>query len=97
MIKRIVKLTLKDSDAIQVFEKIYKERNPSKNKIQGCRSVEVMKDVNEDLVYYTVSQWDANEDLEAYRASAYFSETWPMVKAQLSQRAEAFSMTEIEK
>ena len=94
MIKRVVRLTVKDAAAKEAFQEIYRSRNPYKNGVKGCQDVKVMKDVNEDNVYYTVSLWDRNEDLEAYRQSDYFAETWPMVKAQLSKRAEAFSMTE---
>jgi len=96
MIKRIVRLTMKDAAAKVSFQEIYRSRNPLKNGVKGCREVKVMKDVNDDNVYYTVSTWEHNDDLEAYRASEYFAETWPMVKAQLSKRAEAFSMTETE-
>lgn len=96
MIKRIVRLTVKDTAASEAFQEIYRSRNPFKNGVKGCRDVKVMKDVNDENVYYTVSIWDHNDDLEAYRESEYFAETWPMVKAQLSKRAEAFSMTESE-
>jgi len=97
MIKRIVKLTVKNASAKSEFEKIYQVRNPFKNGVKGCTSVKVMQDVNHKDVFYTVSLWDSNDDLEAYRQSDYFAETWPMVKAQLSKRAEAFSMTELDK
>ena len=96
MIKRIVRLTVKDAAAKEAFQEIYRSRNPYKNGVPGCREVKVMQDVNDDDVYYTVSIWDSNDDLEAYRNSDYFAKTWPMVKAQLSKRAEAFSMAETE-
>jgi len=96
MIKRIVRLTVRDEASMEAFRNIYAERNPFKNGVQGCMSVKIMKDVTEENIYYIVSHWDRPEDLEAYRQSDYFKETWPMVKAQLATRAEAFSMTEIE-
>ena len=96
MIKRVVRLTLKDDASINAFQEIYRSRNPFTKGVKGCREVKVLKDVDHDDVYYTFSIWDSNEDLEAYRQSNYFAETWPMVKAQLAKRAEAFSMTEID-
>ena len=97
MITRIVRLTVKDDASKEAFRNIYQRRNPFKNGVKGCKAVNIMRDVMHKNIYYTVSQWDSVDDLEAYRKSDYFKETWPMVKAQLSQRAEAFSMTEIEK
>jgi len=96
MIKRIVRLTMKDTVSMQAFEDIYERRNPHKKSVKGCLDVKVMRDVNEENVYYTVSTWESNGDLEAYRQSPYFKETWPMVKANLAKRAEAYSMMEIE-
>lgn len=96
MIKRIVRLTLKDNTSKAAFEEIYNRRNPHKNGVQGCHDVKVMKDVNEENIYYTVSTWESNDDLEAYRHSDYFKETWPMVKAHLATRAKAFSLMEID-
>ena len=94
MIKRIVRLTVKDAASKEAFQEIYRSRNPFKNGVIGCLEVKVMQDVNDDDVFYTVSLWGSNDDLEAYRKSDYFAETWPLVKAQLSKPAEAFSMTE---
>jgi len=96
MIKRIVRLTLKDTASKTAFEDIYDTRNPHKNGVKGCLDVKVMKDVNEENIYYTVSTWESNDDLEAYRHSPYFKETWPMVKANLAKRAEAYSMTDLD-
>ena len=96
MITRVVRLTLRPDINSEAFEEIYRKRNPYTKGVKGCRSVKVMKDVNDDHVHYTLSAWDRNEDLEAYRQSDYFAETWPMVKALLDQKAQAFSMTEMD-
>lgn len=95
MIQRIVKLTLSKQTDLEAFRVIYDARNPMKNKVKGCRSVKIMKEINDENVYYTVSMWDSDADLEAYRSSAYFKETWPMVKAHLAVRAEAFTLKDI--
>ena len=90
--KRIVRMTLKNEDALQAFQNIYAKRNPYKNGVAGCLSVEILRDINESNICYTLSEWETNEALEEYRNSAYFKQTWPMVKALLSKRAEAYSL-----
>lgn len=96
MITRVVRLTLRPDVKSEAFEEIYRNRNPFAKGVKGCRSVKVLKDVNDERVLYTLSAWDCNEDLEAYRQSEYFAQTWPMVKALLGQKTQAFSMTEME-
>lgn len=88
-------MTVKDEASKAAFAKIYANRNPFTKKVKGCLEVKVMKDADHDDVIYTVSLWEAKEDLEAYRNSNYFAETWPMVKKQLAKRAEAFSLEEL--
>ena len=90
-------MTLKEGSALRDFEAIYAERNPFKNGVAGCLSVQLMKDINDPNICYTLSEWESNDALESYRASAYFKQTWPMVKSLLSKRAEAYSLMPLNK
>jgi len=63
---------------------------------EGCAHVELLRTVadSRDIIYFTRSIWNREEDLQAYRASDLFAATWRSTKALFSQRAEAWS-TEI--
>lgn len=95
MITRIVRLTLKDESSQNDFRALYASRNPMNRGVSGCLEVKIMKDINENNVYYTVSKWTTNEALENYRSSAYFKETWPMVKSTLASKTKVFTMEEV--
>ena len=47
----------------------------------GCRGVELLTDPAHPCVRGTLSRWDAESDLDAYRSSALFGEIWPATKA----------------
>lgn len=91
MITRIVKMTFM-SEKVSQFKEIF---NQSKNLIQafdGCISVELMKDVNRDNRYFTLSYWRTEDDLTNYRQSYLFKNTWSKVKPLFSEPAEAWSL-----
>jgi len=50
--------------------------------------------VDKDNILFTYSKWNTPEDLENYRNSELFKETWSYVKQLFEARAEAWS-TEI--
>jgi heme-degrading monooxygenase HmoA len=45
--------------------------------------------------YFTVSDWESEKALNAYRDSALFAEIWPTVKPWFSAKAEAWTTDEI--
>ncbi len=98
MLIRIVKLKIKQQN-LEAFLAAYKSRNPVENKINGCVSVKLTKvTTNSDLAYHefcTISEWKSEIDLENYRNSPYFKETWTNLKPFFAQKAEAWSLTEI--
>ena len=50
--------------------------------------------MDKDNILFTYSSWNAAEDLENYRNSELFKETWSYVKSLFEAKAEAWS-TEI--
>lgn len=92
MIKRIVKLTFRPEEVnvflTQVFE-------PSKEKIRqfpGCLHMELCRDKQRSNVLFTLSIWNAESDLEAYRQSELFQQTWAKTKVLFADKAEAWSV-----
>lgn len=88
MIIRKVDLEI-DPRKIEEFEKIFTSRNPALNKVQGCHRVELIKHPEIEFGYSTLSMWDSEDDLNSYRNSVYFCETWKMLKPLFTTKAVA--------
>lgn len=58
----------------------------------GCRGVELYCSTADASILFTISEWEAESDLEAYRQSGLFSATWKRTKPLFSQPAEAWSL-----
>lgn len=94
MIKRLVKLTFqadKTADFVAIFE-------ASKDKIRamsGCQHVELLRDATTTNVFFTLSLWDTEGSLEAYRQSDLFRTTWAKTKVLFSDKPAAWTTTMI--
>jgi heme-degrading monooxygenase HmoA len=94
MIKRLVKLTFqadKTADFVAIFE-------ASKDKIRamsGCQHVELLRDATATNVFFTLSLWDTEGSLEAYRQSDLFRTTWAKTKVLFSDKPAAWTTTMI--
>ena len=94
MIKRIVKMEFID-DKVESFITIF---NSSKKMIltfKGCYSVELLRDVNAQNVFFTYSIWDSEAHLNQYRKSITFKEIWSKTKPLFCNKAKAWSVEEI--
>ncbi len=94
MLKRIVKLTFK-AENIEAFQEIFKERGDRIAESPGCRSVELLQDQNDPRIFFTFSLWDSEEDLNNYRKSPLFGDTWKKTKALFDDKPQAWSTTSI--
>lgn len=96
MIKRIVRMAFlpeKVSDFLAIFDN-------SKQKIaefDGCYSLSLYKDLHDDNVYYTISLWESEAHLDAYRKSELFKNTWQKTKVLFSEKPIAFSISLVDK
>ncbi len=92
MIKRIVKLTFRE-EAVPVFlEDVFE---PSKERIRafpGCRHMELLRNLQQPNVLFTLSIWENEAALETYRQSDLFQNTWAKTKALFAEKAEAWSV-----
>jgi len=59
----------------------------------GCRDLKLVQDVAHTSNISTVSVWDDQKDLDAYRKSALFAQVWPATKALFAAPATAQSHT----
>ncbi len=83
------------ADAVETFVSEVFEQ--SKNQIRafpGCQHMELLQQTNQPHVLFTLSYWDDESALQAYRNSDLFAQTWKKTKALFAEKAEAWS-TEI--
>ena len=93
MIIRFVKMTFR-TEKTGAFEKIFAETRPFILQFEGCHQVELFADTRNSDIYFTISHWDNEAHLDAYRTSDFFKATWSQVKPMFSEKAEAWSLTE---
>ena len=93
MIHRIVKLSFNQN--------FHKELESSFSKIQkiverqeGCKKVELLKGPHD--LYFTLSTWNSEADLEKYRSSETFMQIWNSFKPNFSAKAEAWTTKKVD-
>ena len=90
MIKRLVKLTFqsdKTDDFIVIFEA---SKRLIRNR-EGCQHVELLRDAAKPEVFFTLSLWDNEAALNAYRHSELFKTTWAKTKVLFSDKPQAWT------
>ena len=91
MIKRFVKMTFK-SDNIEHFKEIFNSSKDLIAAMEGCHHVELLQDINNPCVFFTLSLWEDPEYLEAYRQTALFEGVWTKTKVLFDAKPEAWSL-----
>jgi heme-degrading monooxygenase HmoA len=91
MITRIVKLTLSE-ESKDKFVAIFYQTQPLIQNFSGCLKAELMHDVQNTNICFTISYWVTEDDLNHYRNSLFFKETWVKAKPLFAQKAEAWSL-----
>jgi autoinducer 2-degrading protein len=92
MIQRIVKMTFapgKEKDFLEVFKKV----SPLIRSFEGCTHLELLREKKDGTIFFTLSTWETEEDLNKYRSSELFAKTWEDVKKLFSEKAEAWTTT----
>jgi quinol monooxygenase YgiN len=91
MLKRIVKLTIKKENC-EAFLLLFNTVKADVRKVDGMHWMKLFRDNKKPNVFFTISMWDTEKELEAYRMSPLFLTVWPQIKALLSEKAEAWSL-----
>ena len=92
-LQRIVKMTFKKEHCTE-FETYFEEIKNQVGSQPGCDGVKLLKDISNSGVYFTYSNWDNENSLNAYRDTELFNQVWPKVKQWFTDKPEAWS-TEI--
>ncbi len=95
MLIRIVKMTFK-SESVTDFLAVFNNSKQRIRHFQGCTHLELLHEIGNPEIIYTYSHWQSQQDLEAYRNSPLFAETWALTKIHFAKKAEAWSMERLE-
>ena len=91
MLVRIVKMEFKPEE-VENFIQLFEERKEKIRSFPGCTYLELLQGTSANhSVFMTYSYWASEDDLNNYRYSDYFAETWQLTKAMFSKKAEAIS------
>ncbi|MCX6312542.1 MAG: antibiotic biosynthesis monooxygenase [Bacteroidetes bacterium] len=91
MISRLVKMTF-HAEKVPQFLKIFEENKKAISSFDGCVQVELKRDVKNSNIFFTVSQWRSEEDLNNYRKSELFNSVWGRTKVLFQEKAEAWTL-----
>lgn len=86
-------MTFKEGNTI-AFQELFEIVKDKIVKFEGCRSVKLLRDINNPCIFFTYSKWDNETALNNYRKSAFFDDTWTKTKALFSDKPEAWSVAE---
>lgn len=91
---RIVKMTFKE-EHVEDFQKLFEERKERIRHFEGCSYLELWNDKQDRTIFYTYSIWEDASNLEQYRISDLFQDTWSTVKKWFHKKPEAFSADQL--
>jgi len=79
-------------EAVDTFvSEVFEESKDRIRAFPGCRHMELLRQIQPSNVLFTLSYWDDETALNAYRASELFAQTWKKTKALFAEKAEAWS------
>ncbi len=90
MLLRIVKMEL-DPAQVQAFDDLFAQSQARIETMPGCHRVLLIKGFVDQPIRTTLSWWERDSDLQAYRKSQLFGEVWPKTKAMFSAPPVAWS------
>ena len=76
------------------FVSLFNDRKEKIEGQEGCHSVRLFNDLKDNNVFFTYSIWSSENDLNKYRHSDFFKETWSRTKAMFEGKPEAWSVVE---
>lgn len=78
------------------FIAIFKQAEDKIRSMPGCLGVALFQHQHEsDNSVWTISEWESTDDLENYRKSEVFKDTWSRVKPLFSSRPSAWSLSPV--
>lgn len=91
MFVRIVKMSFHKKH-IDDFLAMFEEKKTLIRASEGCQLLELYQDKNNIEIFFTYSYWNTEQDLENYRNSELFKETWTLTKTYFNDKPLAWSV-----
>lgn len=91
MLVRIVKMSF-HQEHIETFLSNFNKKKEEIRKSAGCNLLELYRDKNDSSIFFTYSYWESEEDLNEYRKSELFNETWSKTKVLFNSKPHAWSV-----
>ncbi len=91
MFVRIVKMSF-HSKHIDEFLEMFEEKKQFIRNSDGCKLLELYQDKNNPEIFFTYSYWEKESDLENYRNSDLFINTWKQTKTYFNDKPLAWSL-----
>lgn len=82
------------TEQVDTFTALFERVKPKIEAVTGCHGVDLLQDKTNPCVMFTFSRWASSNDLENYRHSALFKDTWAKTKTLFADKPQAWS-TEI--
>ena len=79
-------------DKTDEFQEIFEISKDKIKAMSGCQYLELLRDINHPNIFMTHSHWNSENDLNNYRDSELFKETWAKTKALFADKPFAFSV-----
>jgi len=95
MITRIVRMHFRPGES-EAFLDIFNASKYMIRQFEGCEHLCLYNEAGLPDVFFTYSTWTSAEDLDAYRNSKLFRSTWTKTKALFADKAQAWSIEEVE-
>lgn len=97
MIVRIVTMTFQP-DKVDDFKNLFDRVKDKIRSFPGCQHLVLLQGLGDkENIFMTYSHWDAETDLDSYRHSELFRDTWTKTKAMFSDKPAAISLEEKER
>ena len=79
-------------DEVSQFHQVFEERKDLIRSQPGCHGVQLLQDHHDPRIHFTFSLWESEDDLNKYRNSDLFGETWKLTKSLFAEKAQAWSL-----
>jgi quinol monooxygenase YgiN len=94
MIKRIVKLTFQP-ERLPDFMAIFQGSKDKIRAFEGNLHLELLRDIAQQNVLFTLSHWEDEAALERYRQSELFQTTWARTKVLFADKPQAWTVEQV--
>jgi heme oxygenase (mycobilin-producing) len=77
---------------VEHFLNIFNANKTAIRNFPGCTHLQLLKDATDETIYTTLSHWQDEASLNAYRNSPLFGTVWKPVKTLFAHKPQAFSL-----